>query len=237
MSDLSASNAPQAPLRKGMAVTSLVLGILGLPTLGLLFIGGLVGLVLGIMALLKANRSPNEYGGKGFAIAGIITNILAIIVMPVVIGIMAAIAIPSLLRARVSANEASAIGDVRTMISAEVAYSTANGNFFDTPECVGTPSLCIPGYTGPSFLDPTLATLATKSGYQRRFVPGPPAGRGAVSPSSLQSFAYVAVPLSRGQTGVRGFCGDSSGMVCATQDGSEPAVENGQCAASCAPLR
>ena len=212
MSSPAPSYGPQAPLRKGMAITSLVLGILGLPTLGLLLVGSLTGLVLGIMALLKTNRSPNEYGGKGMAIAGIVTNCLAIIVMPVVIGIMAAIAIPALLRARVSANEASVIGDVRTVISAEIAYSTANGNFFDTPECLGTPSLCIPGHTGPTFLDQTLATLAPKSGYQRRFMPGPPAGPGAVSPSSLQSFAYVAAPLSRGQTGVRGFCGDSIGI-------------------------
>ena len=228
-----------AQLRKGMAITSLVLGILGLPTLGLLLIGGFVGLGLGIAALLKANRSPGVYGGKGIAIAGIVVNSLALTVMPFVVGIIAAIAIPSLLRARVSANEAGTIGDIRSIVSAEAAYSTANGGFYDTPECLGAPAGCIPGYAGPTFLDTSLAASTTRYGYNRTFHPGPEAQdrKATMSSSSLQTFAYVAVPITPGQTGIRAFCGDSSGQVCYTNDGSAPAVTQGQCAASCNPIR
>ncbi|MBI3932264.1 MAG: DUF4190 domain-containing protein [Acidobacteria bacterium] len=222
-----------------MAVASLVLGLLSLPTFGLLGVGALAGLILGVMALVKANRTPEEFGGKGLAIAGIVCNALSFVMIPV-IGIIAAIAIPSLLRARVSANEASAIGDIRTVISAEMAYSSANGSYYDSLECLGTPTRCIPEYpaTAPTFVDSMLASGATKNGYRRTFHPGPaPASvTGPVSPTSLTSFAYVAVPLNPGQTGVRGFCGDSEGKICYTTDGSSPPIENGVCAPGCTML-
>jgi type IV pilus assembly protein PilA len=156
------------------------------------------------------------------------------------IGIIAAIAIPSLLRARISANESAAIGDVRTVISAEAVYQSANAGFYDTLECLGTPSGCIPGYQGPTFLDRALASGAPKSGYRRTFHPGAAAtseeGASSRSPSSIESFAYTAVPLTN-QTGVRGFCGDSTGRVCHTLDGSEPEVMNGECSTTCQSLR
>src|SRR5687767_6068788 len=93
------------PPRRGLAIASLVLGILGLPTLGLVGVGALAGIVLGIVALVKASRAPGEYGGRGLAVAGIALSTISIVVMPFVLGIVAAIAIPSLLRARISANE------------------------------------------------------------------------------------------------------------------------------------
>ena len=157
------------------------------------------------------------------------------------IGIVAAIAIPSLLKARVSANESAAIGDVRTVISAEAAYQSANAGYYDTLECLGTPSGCIPGYGGPTFLDRALASGAPKSGYRRTFHPGatPTSEDGASSrsPSSMESFAYTAVPLQANRTGVRGFCGDATGRVCYTLDGSEPEVENGECSKTCQSFR
>jgi len=53
------------------------------------------------------------------------------------------------------------------------------------------------------------------------------------------TYAYVAVPMNRGQTGVRGFCGDANGIVCFTPDGSEPEVADGACVVGrgCMPLR
>jgi type IV pilus assembly protein PilA len=157
------------------------------------------------------------------------------------IGIVAAIAIPSLLRARISANEAAAIGDVRTVISAEAAYQSMNGGYYDTLECLGTPSGCIPSYDGPTFLDRVLASGAPKTGYRRTFHPGAAAssaeGASVRSPSSMESFAYTAVPLQANQTGVRAFCGDSTGLVCYTLDGSEPEVVNGGCSKTCQLFR
>jgi hypothetical protein len=71
---------------------------------------------------------------------------------------------------------------------------------------------------------------------------GPPAEAAEgtpVSPTSVASYAYVAVPIQRNQTGVRGFCGDANGIVCFTPDGSEPEVVDGACVVGqgCTPIR
>ena len=231
---------PALPQKKGMAVASLVLGIVGLFTFGLLIVGAIVGIVLGIIAVIRANREPQSYGGKGLAIGGIVTNAVSLVIIPF-LGIIAAIAIPSLLRARVSANEVATIGDIRTVISAETVYASANQGFYDSLECLAKPQQCIPGYAdgAPQFLDEGLAGATTKNGYDRTFYPGPPgeAGGEPISRSSIRSFAYVAVPTTPPQTGIRSFCGDSDGRICAMADGSEPAVENGLCSRSCPDIQ
>lgn len=227
-------------VRQGMAITSLVLGILSIPTLGCLGIGALLGVVLGILALVRANREPQVYGGKGFAIGGIAASALSLLVMIPLAGIVAAIAIPSFLRARVSANEAATIGDIRTLISAEAAYQSVSGGYYGTPACLARPSECLPAYGGPTFLDPALASATMKNGYRRTFHPGVPIAGADGTPApakGLETFAYVAVPESKNQTGVRGFCGDSSGRICFTTDGSGPDVVDGACAPGCPDLR
>ena len=227
-------SAPQQ--KRGLAMASLVVGVLSIPSLGCLGLGALAGIVLGVLALMKAKGSPEEYGGKGLAIGGIVCSVLSLLLIPV-IGIVAAIAIPSLLRARVSANEAAAIGDVRTVISAEAAYSSANGGFHDSLSCLGAPSGCIPNYKGPVFLSSEMAAAAPRHGYRFRLQLGPAAqAEGPVSPTSAEVFAYLAVPVNPGQTGVRSFCGDSTGRVCSTI-GAEPAIVDGVCAPDCTDLR
>jgi hypothetical protein len=157
------------------------------------------------------------------------------------IGIIAAIAIPSLLRARISANEAAAIGDLRSVISAEVAYSSSNGGQYDQLECLAKPQECIPGYPpqGPVFL--SAIPPEVRAGYRREFQVGLPADGSEVafanlSPSSVQSFVYLAYPESPGVTGTRGFCVDYTGRICVTMDGSRPAVVDGMCDPACVPL-
>lgn len=98
-----------------MALTSMILGLVGC------LLTAPVGLILGIVALRKSNRNPSEYGGKGFAIAGIILNLLGILFLPIV----AAIAIPNLLAARRAANESSAIATLRTITTAEEKYMSS----------------------------------------------------------------------------------------------------------------
>ena len=224
--------------RRGFAIASLVLGILGLPTIGLLGVGAMAGIILGVVALVKARNAPAEYGGRGLAVAGIALAVISILLTPV-IGILAAIAIPSLLRARISANESAAIGDIRTVISAEAAYQTLNGGYYDRLECLAAPSGCIPAYAGPSVLTPEIARAATKNGYRRVFHPGPAVSPRppAVSPTSMMSFAYVGVPEKKGTTGVRAFCGDATGQVCRRNDGLMPEALAGACPTDCQPFR
>jgi type II secretory pathway pseudopilin PulG len=236
---------PPAQPRQGLAIASLVIGILSLPTLGCLGLGAVLSIVLGIMALVRAGRDPREYGGRGFAIGGIVASAISLVVAIPLVGIVAAIAIPSLLRARVSANEAATIGDVRTVISAQAAYGSANCDTYGRLECLSNPrgTGCLVDYpaTAPTFLDSTLTSAQVKSGYRRTFHPGAEVALarrpGCAGGTGLASFAYTAEPATRGQTGVRGFCGDDSGQICFTTDGSAPPVTNSRCAEGCTPLR
>jgi type IV pilus assembly protein PilA len=230
--------APSEPRgkRRGLAIAALVLGILDLPTLGLFLIGAVAGIILGVTALVKANREPSVYGGKGFALAGIICSALSVVLIPFV-GILAAIAIPSLLRARVSANEAMAIRDIRSVIEAEASYQSSNGGFFGALECLSAPSSCKANYQGSTFLEPALARTGLKGGYLRSFHPGPASAASGVARSSLRAWAYVALPAERGRTGVRAFCGDATGRICYTAQGTMPTVVDGVCPAGCEDLQ
>jgi type IV pilus assembly protein PilA len=116
----------QEKKRKGHAVASLVIGILGFFTFGVLLVGSIVGMILGVVALKKENSAPAVYGGKGVAIAGIVMNIIAMC-MIVPIGIISAIAIPNLLASRRAANEASAISSLRVIMNAEATYQSTLG--------------------------------------------------------------------------------------------------------------
>ena len=154
-------------------------------------------------------------------------TLIELLIVVAIIGIIAAIAIPSLLRARVSANEAAAIGDIRSVISAQAAYHSTNGGWYEgNLLCLNAPFTgCIPGYptNSPTFLDSQLASLLAKSGYSRSFAAGAtPTGMSTAtqSPTSTTSYVYWATPTSGGQTGVRGFAGDSSGTLCFSTDGS-----------------
>jgi len=147
-------------------------------------------------------------------------TLIELLIVVAIIGIIAAIAIPSLLRARVSANESATIGDIRTVISAQAAYQSSNGGFYDSAfTCLVGPSGCIPSYpaNSPTFLDSQVANLLPKSGYNRgtpEFGPAPAVVPPISSGSSVSSYVYAASPINVGQTGVRGFGGDSSGVLC-----------------------
>jgi len=155
-------------------------------------------------------------------------TLIELLIVVAIIGIIAAIAIPSLLRARVSANEAATIGDIRTIISSQAAYQSANGGFYTSNwRCLVGPSACIPSYpaNAPTFADSMLASLAGKSGYNRTtptFGPPPAPIPGTSDPASVSSYVYAASPINVGQTGVRGFAGDASGVICVSSTGVMP---------------
>ncbi|HSD65643.1 MAG TPA: M48 family metallopeptidase [Vicinamibacteria bacterium] len=161
------------------------------------------------LAYLFALFVPRTGAGGG---GGLVSLLLVV----AVIGIIAAIAIPSLLRARISANEAAAVGDVRTVVSAQAAFQSVAGNY-GSLECLAVPSSpgCIAGYpaTAPTFVDRSIGSLAAKSGYERAFVPGDtdPTEK---SPRGVRTFCYSAFPVTAGQTGVRSFGGDQTGRIC-----------------------
>jgi type IV pilus assembly protein PilA len=164
-------------------------------------------------------------------------TLIELLIVVAIIGIIAAIAIPSLLRARMSANEAGAIGDIRSVVSAEAAYHSANSAFYGQITCLGPQvTACMPGYVGPTFLDASTANLETKSGYARSFAfeaGSIPAGMvGAVN-----VYCYQASPASP-QGGVRSFAGDSSAIVAQRNNPGDCCLGSGVTdTAACKPLR
>ena len=108
-------------------------------------------------------------------------------------------------------------------MSAQIAYEAAAGSY-GTVDCLMAPAArgCILGYaaTAPTFLDESIGSLATKTGYERTFVPGE-ARPAPFNPNGIATFCYSAVPSTAGQTGVRSFAADHTGRICVEPDGAD----------------
>ncbi|MCU1332752.1 MAG: hypothetical protein JWM08_1744 [Candidatus Angelobacter sp.] len=103
----------------GKATASLILGVLSLLCFGLLT--GLPAIILGHISRGNIERSRGRLSGAGLALTGLILGYVSIVSTVLII---AAIAIPNLLRARISANESSAASTVRTINTVQVTYMT-----------------------------------------------------------------------------------------------------------------
>jgi len=167
-------------------------------------------------------------------------TLIELLIVVAIIGIIAAIAIPSLLRARVSANEAAAIGDSRTVVSGEAAYQSANSGFYGTLTCLATPSSCIQNYNvaAPTFLDRSLAgnIQNTKQGYVRDWFETVATAAGT-NTGSVDVFCYGASPAVANKTGVRSFGGDSSGVIGQTNNSQQCCTAGGLDANICPALK
>jgi hypothetical protein len=122
---------------------------------------------------------------------------------------------------RVPRNESRTIADIRALVAAQAAYQSLNHGHADgNLSCLAQPAMCLPdhGDHEVAVLDGEIAALGPRYGYRRSFHPGlPPEGlRLEGSLSSVRTWAYLATPAEPGVTGVRSFCGDSSGRICFT---------------------
>ena len=138
-------------------------------------------------------------------------SLIELLIVVAIILIIAAIAIPNLLRSRIAANEASAVGSVRTINTSEVTFSSTYGLGFTLLTGLGgaCPAGTPPTAAAPCLLDPVLAG-GTKSGYSFTSTVGAGAGTAA---SPYTTYTVNGDPLSRGQTGTRSFFSDESGVI------------------------
>ena len=147
-------------------------------------------------------------------------TLIELLIVVAIIGIIAAIAVPGLLRARMSGNEASAIGSLRAINSSQQAFSSSCGNGFYSPTLavLGTP----PTTGGTPFISPDLGIsgTVTKSGYTVVMtgpVAAPPAQldacNGAAAGTLAAGFYATANPLTAGSTGSRYFWTNTLGTV------------------------
>ena len=146
--------------------------------------------------LSDRNGSRKE---KGF-------SLIELLIVVAIILIIAAIAIPNLLRSRMAANEASAVGSVRTINTSAITYSTTYSNvgFPASLAALGGAAPCTAVSTAACLLDQVLAA-GTKSGYKFAWT-----GDGN-TPSV--GYSITGTPVSVGSTGQRMFCSDQSGVI------------------------
>jgi len=146
-------------------------------------------------------------------------SLIELLIVVAIILIIAAIAIPNLLRAKMAANESSAVGSLRTINTSCVEYSTTYGVGFPT-------SLASLGGTGTAssasagLIDSVLSG-GTKSGYTFAYAPGT-----ADSAGNIDTYTITATPVVASTTGQRMFFTDQSGVIRADASGSGASVNS-----------
>jgi prepilin-type N-terminal cleavage/methylation domain-containing protein len=162
-------------------------------------------------------------------------SLIELLIVVAIILIIAAIAIPSMLRAHIAANEASAAGSIRAIDTAEFAYQTTYPavGYSNTILALGPPAA-----TGCSGILPTAASgclidwvlanataaATAKSGYYF-------ADTAFVSGGSNTSYVIGGAPASPNQSGVRGFCSTEEGVVRFAASAAAPVTTIAGCSA------
>ena len=140
-------------------------------------------------------------------------SLIELLIVVAIILIIAAIAIPNMMRARISANEASAVSALRTITTAETTYAATypNTGYTCTLAYLGPPSGGQPMSTqGAGILDDVLAA-GQKAGYNF--------GLQNCSGTPVASYNSTAAPITIGGTGQRSFCSSTPGIILYSPDG------------------
>jgi type IV pilus assembly protein PilA len=160
-------------------------------------------------------------------------SLIELLIVVAIILIIAAIAIPNLLRARIAANESAAVSAIRTINTAEIAYSTSfpTKGYSDTLAALGgTPAACAaPAVANACLIDNVLAAATAtpgKSGYKFAVTP---VATGTIN----TAYTVGASPLNYNQSGVRNFCSNEDGVIRfnAGAAASAPVATNAACLA------
>jgi type IV pilus assembly protein PilA len=144
----------------------------------------------------RENESRMRNAQKGF-------SLLELLIVAAIILIIAAIAIPNFLHSKIAANQASAVGSMRSLNTACVSYSTSYGQFPTSLTDLGPiGSGGTPSSTSADLIDSVLAS-GSKSGYTFVYTAG----------TSNQSYSVTATPIILGSSGQNMYFTDQSGVI------------------------
>jgi prepilin-type N-terminal cleavage/methylation domain-containing protein len=143
-------------------------------------------------------------------------SLIELLIVVAIILIIAAIAIPNLLRARMAANESSAAASIRTINTGEITYNTTYPTVGFSPNLVslggGLGAACVPAAATACLIDSVLANDGNpansgKSGYLFT------TGVGTVAAGVNVGYSVKGAPITINQTGVRAFCSIEDAVV------------------------
>ena len=146
-------------------------------------------------------------------------SLIELLIVVAIILIIAAIAIPNLLRARMAANESSAVASIRTINTAMVTYNSTypTVGFAGSLAVLGGVAPCTPTSTTACLIDSVLAA-GVKSGYNFAAAPG-------VVAAPQTTYYATAIPITLNQTGTRSFCAFEDAVVRVQPTGAAIASE------------
>ena len=197
------------PQTDGKATGSLVLGILSL--LCFSFLAGIPAVVLGHISRKNIRESMGRLKGDGIALAGLIMGYISIAAIPMVL-IIAAIAIPNLLRSKIVANESAAASTMRTLNTSQITYSTtypAKGYARELAALGPGPSNQCgePSDSYACLIDGPLANANVRSGY--RYSMSAVCGSDGI----CTDYVILATPVTVNSTGSQSFCSTADAVI------------------------
>jgi type IV pilus assembly protein PilA len=201
---------PVAPQKtSGMAIASLIFGFFFV-----FFPLSIPAIVFGHIALSQIKRSAGRLGGRGLAIAGLVMGYLGIAMIPLIL-IIAAIAIPNLLRARIAANEGMAAARVRSINNAQVTYRATYPviGYARDLASLGGAEPCTPSQATACLVENRIAVATASPGLHGYVF-------GMILSDTGTQYVVTAVPAVPNQTGRRNFCSTEDGVVRVDPSGS-----------------
>ncbi len=152
-------------------------------------------------------------------------SLIELLIVVAIILVLAAIAVPNMLRARISANEASAISSIRAVNTAQVTYAVTypTVGYADDLSKLGAPASGAVSSVNAGLLDWVLGCSTQpcpKSGYSFVIT--------NVSGVPISSYSVVGTPTSPGNSGIRGFCSYQMNPILYDPNGGTNCTENMQ---------
>ena len=169
-----------------------------------IFPAAIVAIILGHISHNEISKSGGRIKGAGMSLAGLILGYFGIAIIPIVL-IIAAIAIPNVLRLRVAANEANAIHELWRVESARGSYYARYKHFPLTLQSLGPPADGGPVSSDAAGLINGRLVSGSERGYVFRYEANPNFAK--------DKFTLNADPVSDGATGIRHFFVDQNGLV------------------------